>query len=662
MVFVQSTTVPWHEGELRLHGLLHPANALTSSFDNPTSPFLTSGAARHLSRAPLLAVGALDEHSQPWTTVWADGGRSGFMAPVGNSTVAIKVPVDACFDPVVHALLGKANATLEKGADGVASNGTNPHEAKGRKMVAGLSIDLETRSRVKLSGRMLAGAVRDPGGEDVGGTTLRQEAEAQLVVSVEQSLGNCPKYITARAVYGAPSKPRLLADSAPLPQRALDVIAKADLFFVSSAHDDQDMDTNHRGGPPGFVRVVSNKDESHGGLVLAWPEYSGNRLYQTLGNLASVPKAGLVFPDFETGDVLYVTGSTETLIGPAAEEVLPHSNLVVLLRVAAARFVVEGLNFRGRPGEPSPYNPRLRLLRGEGATAANDNSQRERPHATLVQQERLTPGIFRARFRISSRGEPVTWKPGQYVALSFEDELSMGYSHMRDDDPRSLNDDYLRTFTVSSAPTSAVSCAADLPCDQPPADEFEITYRALGKVTNYLSRQHARSGLEVPLRGFEGTFSLPALDVDSPALVAYVAGGVGITPLLAHLPLLHQSEALNRLRLFWTVRADDLGLVEITLKHFPRLGSFTRVHVTGGPLSSLDESRLDRLKERTAVSSRRMRKEDVLPGGDEDGDKEIRSITTWYICAGTILRETVTRWLEDDAQQPKEIVIETFDY
>ena len=189
MVFVQSTTVPWHEGELRLHGLLHPANALTSSFDNPTSPFLTSGAARHLSRAPLLAVGALDEHSQPWTTVWADGGRSGFMAPVGNSTVAIKVPVDACFDPVVHALLGKANATLEKGADGVASNGTNPHEAKGRKMVAGLSIDLETRSRVKLSGRMLAGAVRDPGGEDVGGTTLRQEAEAQLVVSVEQSLG-----------------------------------------------------------------------------------------------------------------------------------------------------------------------------------------------------------------------------------------------------------------------------------------------------------------------------------------------------------------------------------------------------------------------------------------------------------------------------------------
>ena len=52
------------------------------------------------------------------------------------------------------------------------------------------------------------------------------------------------------------------------------------------------------------------------------------------------------------------------------------------------------------------------------------------------------------------------------MALAFEDELSAGYSHMRDDDPRSLNDDYVRTFTVSSAMGRGL-----------PHDEFEITFR-----------------------------------------------------------------------------------------------------------------------------------------------------------------------------------------
>lgn len=42
--------------------------------------------------------------------------------------------------------------------------------------------------------------------------------------------------------------------------------------------------------------------------------------------------------------------------------------------------------------------------------------------------------------------------PGQYVALAFEDKLSAGYSYMRDDDLKSLNDDYVRKFTASSSP------------------------------------------------------------------------------------------------------------------------------------------------------------------------------------------------------------------
>ena len=63
--------------------------------------------------------------------------------------------------------------------------------------------------------------------------------------------------------------PKLVATNLPLPQAALDLIAKADLFFISSSNHEADMDTNHRGGPPGFVRILSNDDN---GLTIVYPE------------------------------------------------------------------------------------------------------------------------------------------------------------------------------------------------------------------------------------------------------------------------------------------------------------------------------------------------------------------------------------------------------
>lgn len=179
-------------------------------------------------------------------------------------------------------------------------------------------------------------------------------AEIQLVLKIEQSLGNCPKYLNSKNIEpAAASKPELVSDSPQLPQPALDLLANSDLFFVSSAQHTLDMDTNHRGGPPGFLRVESNEES---GAVLCWPEYSGNRLYQTLGNLMINPLAGICVPDFETGDMLYLTGKTEILVGKDAAAILPRSNLAVKLTVTAARFVTQTLPFRGRAGERSPYS------------------------------------------------------------------------------------------------------------------------------------------------------------------------------------------------------------------------------------------------------------------------------------------------------------------
>jgi hypothetical protein len=58
---------------------------------------------------------------------------------------------------------------------------------------------------------------------------------------------------------------------------------------------------SHRGGRPGFVGV-------HGD-TLAIPDFRGNRYYNTLGNLLGDPRAGLVFIDFASGDILQLQGT-----------------------------------------------------------------------------------------------------------------------------------------------------------------------------------------------------------------------------------------------------------------------------------------------------------------------------------------------------------------
>jgi NAD(P)H-flavin reductase len=418
-------------------------------------------------------------------------------------------------------------------------------------------------------------------------------------------------------------QPKLVSTEFPVPQGAVDLVSKADLFFISSSNHESDMDTNHRGGPSGFVRILSNDER---GLTIVYPEYSGNRLYQTLGNLSTTPQAGLVFPDFDTGNVLYITGDTEILAGKAASDLISHTNLAVKIHVKAAKFVSDGLAFRGQVGEYSPYNPPVRYLSIENrhGLMKNDNQI----HAKLTEKHILTPTIGRFKFQIADPEKASKWKPGQYVALSFQDELDIGYSHMRDDDPKSLNDDFLRTFTVSSR--------QDAPDGQ---EQFEITIRKVGPVTEHLFRHNIRSDLEVPLQGFGGEFFIQQGKGEN---VAFLAGGVGITPLLAQAEDLD----LSRMKLYWTVRAEDLGLVINTFERILKLAYSTSLFVTGTIKSQTGEWKvLD--TSGAVVHKRRMTKEDVL----ED------PASRWYLCTGTSLRNTVLGWLDG-----KTVVYEDFNY
>ncbi|KAJ5136587.1 Riboflavin synthase-like beta-barrel [Penicillium atrosanguineum] len=593
MTSIVTGTVPWHDGEERMHRLMR-----VPSMDNPAVPFLSANGGYFLTKAPLLAVGTVDSQGRPWTSLW--GGKAGFAGPVAESIIGLKTLVDSTYDPVVKVLLG-SQAIDEAGAS---------RQSPGN-MISGLAIDLEYRRRWKLFGRMVAGSLD----EELG--------QAQLAVHIEESLGNCPKYLNKKHVVPVRPAPTLISDSPQLPAAAIELLTRTDTIFVSSRHGTSDMDTNIRGGPPGFVRVESN----NGNAVLVYPEYSGNRLYQTLGNLQTTPLAGYVVPDFETGNVLYVTGRTEVLVGQDAAAILPRSKLAVRVTVTAAFFVERGLAFRGNPGEPSPYNPAVRYL----STEKNILTEAEKDtdmSATLIKKETITPNIHRFRFRYNS-SKPISWTPGQYATLSFQDELDMGYSHMRDDDPASLNDDYIRTFTVSSYP------GRDLP-----SNEFEMMIRRHGSVTNHLFRTNERAGLEVPLKGFGGSFQI---STHNGSIVPFVAGGIGITPLLAQLPDLN----VARLRLFWSISIVDIGLVEDTFQRWPDLPGSTTIFVTS----------LDPDGHQIKVNTLHLSGARVVRRRMHAGDLDPLLSETWYLCAGRALKQTVLEWLK-----VKQVVYEDFNY
>jgi predicted pyridoxine 5'-phosphate oxidase superfamily flavin-nucleotide-binding protein len=151
----------------------------------------------------------------------------------------------------------------------------------------------------------------------VNGSVIERDGRG-FALRVGQSFGNCPKYIQPRQAFFA--GPRLSAavrvtERLDAGQRAL--IASADMFFIASAHPEaashprraHGVDVSHRGGPPGFVAFTGDDR-------FVFPDYRGNNLYMTLGNLRLQPRAGLLFQDLEHGDLLQIDARTELITGP----------------------------------------------------------------------------------------------------------------------------------------------------------------------------------------------------------------------------------------------------------------------------------------------------------------------------------------------------------
>ncbi|MEU6671764.1 pyridoxamine 5'-phosphate oxidase family protein [Streptomyces sp. NPDC046727] len=246
-------------------------------------------AAAFLELQPLLIVGGPD----PGTgSVWAHAvtGTPGFVRATGPR----RISVDAAH---------------------VFARGTT---------VGTIALDPRTRRRMRLNGRLTPTATG-------------------FAVDADQVFSNCPKYIQRRESYEAvdrtPGTPRRLTE---LGAEEAEFIRAADTFFLATVHG-AGADASHRGGNPGFVRVASPRE-------LTWPDYSGNAMFLSLGNLYADPRAGLLFLDWETGSTLQLTGEART---ESAED----GTRTVRFTLTEALWTPDALPLRWSAPEYSPANP-----------------------------------------------------------------------------------------------------------------------------------------------------------------------------------------------------------------------------------------------------------------------------------------------------------------
>lgn len=230
----------WNKGETTIRERLKVPPS-----ENPTWHGLLDRYDLRLVQSPIIAVGTVDSKGRPWTTVW--GGERGFTRRIDNNVLGINSSVATAYDPVFEILWGQSGD-----GDGEV---VRPEQEQ---LVSAVTLDLETRDRIKLAGKMIGGAVTG-------------KATMQLVLDITQSIGNCPKYITRRMITPSPIVPKntiLEKKGLPLSAGAIDLVSKTDLFFISSTNG-QAMSSNHRGGPPGFMRVSKNSED---GVELVYPE------------------------------------------------------------------------------------------------------------------------------------------------------------------------------------------------------------------------------------------------------------------------------------------------------------------------------------------------------------------------------------------------------
>ncbi|MEM9582179.1 MAG: pyridoxamine 5'-phosphate oxidase family protein [Pseudomonadota bacterium] len=551
-----------HRGELLLQKLRNTPKELIDAIPQYIDGDMPQQHADFFAGLSYLPLATLDRDRRPWVSLLVTQSESDPAVGIkitGHNTMDV-VAESNPHDPFLRAL----------------TQDTQPRPQP--QLFAGVGVDFTNRRRNKI-----AGAIRTSFVEDTGKINL------QLVS--DQHLGNCPKYITLRDLAHEQRTAERMYDSfqnhtLALPDAAKAVVDQASTVFLATKHSGDetatgtktDMGVNHRGGAPGFTRLYEETDGDHITTYLVLPDHSGNRFYQSLGNIETDPQVGLVFPDFTTGDVLYITGDAENLLDNEAEALMPRVSMLTCIKVTSAVFVKDGLNLRLTSDEQySPYNPPVRHLRQElqqmgHALLAHETAAAVT--ATLVSTKPLSDSITTFNFALS---QPIDAPlPGGFGVFDFSGLLDAEYSHMNEANPQLVNEDYVRTWTLSNAPRFDAERKAFAETDQV---SITVKRKPGGLMSNVLhdnANKLIADKLPIAFKGSGAGFTCFTQDAKNappniPSKMLWIAGGVGITPFIAIWDGIlkmasAQPQTSTDIVLLFSGRGDDIKVLE----HFAR--------------------------------------------------------------------------------------------
>ncbi len=431
-----TTASPFHEGEQRVQARLGVREEIEPWARRVVRPLLPEEHREFYSQLPFLVLAARDAAGRPWATLLAKG--PGFVSSPDPRTLrvaSLPSPGDALAD------------ALSAGDD-----------------VGLLGIELDSRRRNRANGR------------------VSHNKDGSFALSVDQSFGNCPQYITERSWRRAEpgARPARVRRRAALSRRQQRLIERADTFFIATGYregrSDSEtfgMDASHRGGTPGFVQVRD-------GRRLVFPDYAGNNHFNTIGNLLLDPRVGILFVDFERGDLLQLTGRAR--IDWDSPEVERFAGARRLVHVE----IEEVVELRG--GLP---------LRWDSAGEAVRELR-------VVGKERESEDVI--SFLLEARdGSPLaTFVAGQYLPLELEIPGQAA--------------PVVRTYSLSNEPGDS-------------RYRISVKRHPLGLASRHL-HDRVEVGQFVSARAARGEF---VLDTSSARPIVLVSAGVGLTPLVSML-------------------------------------------------------------------------------------------------------------------------------
>ena len=306
---------PFHKGEQVVQTRMGVREKIESLGRRMVREYLPEQHRTFYSLLPFVLLGTTDEQSWPWVSLVAS--QPGFIQSLDKQTLKI----------AAQPLFGSPLDNQLKVGDSIGLLGFLP----------------ANRRRNRLTGKVIA----------VGHTGF--------AVAIAQTFGNCPQYIQTREIEILPeiSKPRAeksIKQGNRLDEAAKVLIKSSDTFFIATAYRDKEVDkdnpafgadVSHRGGKPGFVRIEGDR-------TLTFPDFTGNFIFNTVGNILVNPKAGLLFIDFNTQDLLYITGRAEIIWEGKEKDAFLGAERLIRIQIESWKRVENSLPLRFEFGEYSP--------------------------------------------------------------------------------------------------------------------------------------------------------------------------------------------------------------------------------------------------------------------------------------------------------------------